>query len=46
MDQSTLKFVTGQRDIDEFDTFTAECDDNGAPRYLEIVHEAQEAFAG
>lgn len=46
VDQSTLKFVTGQRDIDEFDTFTAECDDNGAPRYLEIVHEAQEAFAG
>lgn len=46
VDQDTLKFVTGQRDIGEFDTFTTECDDNGATRYMDIVHEAQEAFAG
>lgn len=46
VDQNTLKFVTGQRDIGEFDAFTTECDDNGATRYMDIVHEAQEAFAG
>lgn len=46
VDQNTLKFVTGQRDVGEFDAFTTECDDNGATRYLDIVHEAQEAFQG
>ena len=46
VDQDTLKFVTGQRDIGEFDAFTTECDDNGATRYMDIVHEAQETFSG
>lgn len=46
VDQNTLKFVTGQRDVDDFDAFTTECDDNGASRYMDIVHEAQEEFAG
>lgn len=46
VDQSTLKFVTGQRDLGEFDAFATECDDNGATRYMDIVHEAQEEFAG
>ncbi|GAA1726394.1 extracellular solute-binding protein [Brachybacterium phenoliresistens] len=46
VDQSTLKFATGQRDLAEWDAFVTECDDNGAANYMEIVHEAQAAFEG
>lgn len=46
VDQNTLKFVTGQRDVSEWDAFATECDDNGASKYMDIVHEAQESFAG
>ncbi|ATG56183.1 sugar ABC transporter substrate-binding protein [Brachybacterium ginsengisoli] len=46
VDQGTLKFVTGQRDVGEWDAFATECDDNGASKYMDIVREAQKAFAG
>lgn len=43
--QETLKFVTGQRDLDEWDTYVSEVASKGVDQYIQIVNEAQQNYA-
>ena len=40
MNSNSLKFITGQRPLSEWDTYVKECDAKGAAKYLEMVNAA------
>ncbi|MCM3785109.1 extracellular solute-binding protein [Neobacillus mesonae] len=43
-DQNTLKFILGERDLSEFDTFVSELDSQGVSQYLEIANETYKEY--
>jgi putative aldouronate transport system substrate-binding protein len=43
--QNTLKFITGQRPLSEFDAYVQELDGKGRGKYLELVNKAYKAYA-
>jgi putative aldouronate transport system substrate-binding protein len=44
VDQATLQFILGQRDMSEWDAFTQQLEGLGAPRFLELVNSAYEEY--
>lgn len=44
VDQNTLKFITGKRDLDQWDAYTKELNSNGADKYLTMAKDAQKTF--
>ena len=40
VNSNSLKFITGQRPLSEWDTYVKECDAKGAAKYLEMVNAA------
>lgn len=43
--QGTLQFVLGQRDLSEWDAYVAEIEAKGATQYIELVNGAHERYA-
>jgi putative aldouronate transport system substrate-binding protein len=43
--QNTLKFITGQRDLSEFDAYLKELDAKGQSKYVELANKAYKAYA-
>jgi putative aldouronate transport system substrate-binding protein len=43
--QNTLKFITGQRDLSEFDAYVKELDAKGQSKYVELANKAYKAYA-
>lgn len=44
VDQATLQFILGQRDLSEWDAYTQQLEGLGAPRFLELVNSAYEEY--
>lgn len=44
VDQSTLQFITGQRDLSEWDDYVKEVKEKGADRYIEAINKAYEDY--
>ena len=44
VDTATLQFILGQRDIGEWDAFTAELEASGLTSYMELINGARERF--
>ncbi|MBT2513439.1 extracellular solute-binding protein [Arthrobacter sp. ISL-30] len=44
--QNTLKFITGQRPLSEFDAYVKELDTKGQSKYVELANKASKAYAG
>lgn len=44
VDQGTLQFIVGQRDLSEWDEYVAEVEAKGATRYIEMANEAYESY--
>ena len=45
VNQNALKFITGQRDVSEFDAFVSELEGKGVQRYLDLANKAYKAYA-
>ncbi|KLU55159.1 sugar ABC transporter substrate-binding protein [Paenibacillus sp. VT-400] len=43
-DQNTLKFILGERDLSEFDTFAKELDSQGLSNYLKLANDTYKAY--
>jgi putative aldouronate transport system substrate-binding protein len=43
--QNTLKFITGQRPLSEFDAYVKELDAKGQSKYVELANKAYKAYA-
>jgi putative aldouronate transport system substrate-binding protein len=43
--QNTLKFITGQRSLSEFDAYLKELDAKGMGKYVELANKAYKAYA-
>lgn len=43
--QNTLKFITGQRNLSEFDAYVKELDAKGQSKYVELANKAYKAYA-
>ncbi|MEK5058365.1 extracellular solute-binding protein [Paenibacillus shunpengii] len=43
-DQNTFKFILGERDLSEFDTFVSELESQGVSQYLEIANETYKEY--
>jgi len=43
--QNTLKFITGQRPLSEFDAYVKELDSKGMGKYVELANKAYKAYA-
>lgn len=43
-DQNTFKFILGERDLAEFDTFVSELESQGVSQYLEIANETYKEY--
>ncbi|MDQ0679837.1 putative aldouronate transport system substrate-binding protein [Arthrobacter pascens] len=43
--QNTLKFITGQRPLGEFDAYVKELDAKGQSKYVELANKAYKAYA-
>ncbi|MFJ4287123.1 extracellular solute-binding protein [Paenarthrobacter nicotinovorans] len=43
--QNTLKFITGQRPLGEFDAYVKELDSKGQTKYVELANKAYKAYA-
>ncbi|MFC4397715.1 extracellular solute-binding protein [Arthrobacter sedimenti] len=43
--QNTLKFITGQRPISEFDAYVKELDSKGMGKYVDLANKAYKAYA-
>lgn len=43
--QNTLKFITGQRSLSEFDAYVKELDSKGQSKYVELANKAYKAYA-
>ncbi|MCW3766827.1 extracellular solute-binding protein [Paenarthrobacter sp. PAE-2] len=43
--QNTLKFITGQRPLGEFDAYTKELDSKGMTKYVDLANKAYKAYA-
>jgi putative aldouronate transport system substrate-binding protein len=43
--QNALKFITGQRNISEFDAYVKELDSKGQTKYVELANKAYKAYA-
>ncbi|MDT4862422.1 hypothetical protein FQZ97_970760 [compost metagenome] len=43
--QNTLKFITGQRNLSEFDAYVKELDGKGRSKYVELANKAYKAYA-
>ena len=43
--QNTLKFITGQRPLGEFDAYTKELDSKGMSKYVDLANKAYKAYA-
>ena len=43
--QNTTRFILGQRPLSEWDAYVSELDSLGMSQYLDVVNEAQQAFA-
>ena len=44
VDQSTLQFIVGQRDLSDWDAYAEEVVSKGSDRYLEMVNNAYEEY--
>lgn len=44
VDQGTLQFIVGQRDLSEWDKFVKEVEDKGATKYIDMANEAYENY--
>ncbi|WP_267277963.1 extracellular solute-binding protein [Arthrobacter sp. CDRTa11] len=42
--QNTLKFITGQRDLSEFDAYLKELDAKGQSKYVELANKAYKSY--
>lgn len=42
--QETLKFITGRRELSEWDTYVTECEAKGASSYMEILNAARATY--
>jgi putative aldouronate transport system substrate-binding protein len=45
VDQATLQFILGQRDLAEWDDFVAEMESQGLQQYIDMMNAARERFA-
>ncbi|WP_339166068.1 extracellular solute-binding protein [Paenibacillus sp. FSL R5-0341] len=43
-DQNTLKFILGERNLSEFDTFAKELDSQGLTNYLKLANDTYQAY--
>ncbi|WP_308931886.1 extracellular solute-binding protein [Arthrobacter sp. SLBN-112] len=43
--QNTLKFITGQRSLSEFDAYVKELDSKGMGKYVDLANKAYKAYA-
>lgn len=43
-DQNTLKFILGERNLSEFDTFAKELESQGLSNYLKLANDTYKAY--
>lgn len=46
VEQNTLKFILGERPLDQFDAYVGELEGKGMNKYLELINEAYQASKG
>ncbi|MCA4134285.1 extracellular solute-binding protein [Arthrobacter sp. M4] len=46
VNQNTLKFITGQRPISEYDAYLKELEGKGMQKYVDLANKAYESYAG